>query len=402
MAVSVVSSDPGQNPDMGARDGAGRARGTTIERAAGGVTAGAVRPFWPQSMQVCPGLIDPPRLSPPLKSLDQGFIHTAATDETVMWAEPGNGLNMRTLWTDTPYAVQRVAGLSEAGEITAGERDDLIHFIDHGWLVWPAAIDPDLIDRFADAIHNHHRHPGKFLTTNHRQGQSGRKLSGTTPERFESLFDLYVNMDIAREVSLHPRICRFLSLIFDTQPVICQQLLFQRSNGHRVHQDTSVVTIEDPMLMTASWIALEDVVEGSGELGFYDRSHRLPHYIFKDGTKRMQFGDDDQDLYVNELDAACRREGMTYERFLARKGDVFFWTADLVHRSHPRTLPEDASRLSCVTHYHPTTTTPFWFRHHPNRTRMLDYGDRGSYVSAHYSLAPKQRGMIDVDSPFMG
>ena len=319
-----------------------------------------------------------------------------------MWAEPGNGLNMKTLWTDTPYATQRVAGLYEAGEISPEERDDLSHFIEHGWLVWRGAIEPALIDRFASDVHNHYRYPGKFLTTDHRHGLSSRKLSGTTPDRFESLFDLYVNMESARDVCFHPRISRFLSLIFDTKPMACQQLLFQRSNSHRVHQDTSVVAIEDPMLMTATWIALEDVVEGSGELAFYDKSHRLPHYIFKDGSKRMHFANDDQELYVTELDAACRREGMTYERFLAKKGDVFFWTADLVHRSHPRSLPEDTSRLSCVTHYHPTTTTPFWFRHHPDRTHVVDLGDRGSYVSAHYPLAPKQRGMVEVDSPFMG
>ena len=52
-----------------------------------------------------------------------------------MWAEPGNGLNMKVLWTDTPYAMQRVAGMFEAGQITTAERDDLTHFIDHGWLI---------------------------------------------------------------------------------------------------------------------------------------------------------------------------------------------------------------------------------------------------------------------------
>ena len=93
---------------------------------------------------------------------------------------------------------------------------------------------------------------------------------------------------------------------------------------------------------------------------------------------------------------------MSYERFLAKKGDVFFWTADLVHRSHPRTLPEGTSRLSCVTHYHPATTTPFWFRHHPERTCVINVDDRGAYVSIHHTLAPKQQGMIDPDSPFMG
>jgi phytanoyl-CoA hydroxylase len=319
-----------------------------------------------------------------------------------MWAEPGNGLNMKTLWTDTPYAAHRVAGLYESGEITAEERDDLTYFIDHGWLVWRAAIEPDLIDRFADAIHDHHKHPGKFLTTGHRDNLPKLRPSGSTPDRYESLFDLYVNMEASRDVCLHPRIVRFLSLVFDTKPVVCQQLLFQRSNGHRVHQDTSVVAVEDPMLMVATWVALEDVVEGSGELAFYDKSHRLPHYLFKNGTKRMDFTTDDQDSYAAELDAACRQEGMAYERFLAKKGDVFFWTADLVHRSHPRTLPDDTSRLSCVTHYHPTTTTPFWFRHHPTRTHFVDLGDRGAYVSTHYTLADKQRGMIDPDSPYMG
>jgi hypothetical protein len=318
-----------------------------------------------------------------------------------MWAAPGNGLNMKTLWTDTPYAMQRVSGLYDAGEITATERDDLAHFIEHGWLLWPGAIEPELIDRFAADIRSHHRHPGKFLTTDHRNGKSSRRLSGATPDRFESLFDLYVNLASARDVCLHPRITRFLSLVFDTKPVACQQLLFQRSNGHRVHQDTSVVAVEDPMLLAASWIALEDVVEGSGELAFYDRSHRLPHYLFNDGTKRMNFAVDDEELYVNELDSACRRNGMAYERFLAKQGDVFFWTADLVHRSHPRTLADDASRLSCVTHYHPATTAPFWFRHHPNRTHLVDLGDRGAYVSAHYPLAQDRQGLIDPDSPFM-
>lgn len=271
-----------------------------------------------------------------------------------------------------------------------------------GWLVWRGAIDPVLIDRFAADIRSHHQHPGKFLTTDHRNGRSGLKLSGNSPDRFESLFDLYVNLPSAWEVCLNARLSRFLSLVFDTKPIACQQLLFRKSNGHRVHQDTSVVAVEDPMLLAATWIALEDVVEGSGELAFYDRSHKLPHYLFKDGTKRIHFKEDDQDLYVAELDAACRRNGMSYERFMAKKGDVFFWTADLVHRSHPRTLPDGTSRLSCVTHYHPTTTTPFWFRHHPNRTSVIDFDDRGAYASTHYPLTPRQRGMIEPDSPFMG
>jgi phytanoyl-CoA hydroxylase len=316
-----------------------------------------------------------------------------------MWAKPGDGLNMKVLWTDAPYAMQRVEGLYQAGEVDDQERDDLAHFIDHGWLIWHAAIAPDLIDRFAADIRSHHENPGKFLTTDHRNNKPGLKLSGSTQDRFESLFDLYVNLQSARDVCFHPRITRFLTLVFDSKPVANQQLLFQRSNGHRVHQDTSVVAVEDPMLLAATWIALEDVREGSGELAFYDRSHRLPHYLFEDGTKRTTFGVDDQELYNNELDAACRKAGMEYQRFLAKKGDVFFWTADLVHRSHDRTLPADTSRLSCVTHYHPATTVPFWFRFHPDHRQIVNLGDRGAYVSAHYKLGTGQGAMIAPEPP---
>lgn len=80
---------------------------------------------------------------------------------------------------------------------------------------------------------------------------------------------------------------------------------------------------------------------------------------------------------------------------------MFFRTADLVHRGHPRTLPDDTSRLSCVTHYHPATTTPFWFRHHPDRRHVSDFGARGAYVSAHHALAEKRSAMLIPNSPFM-
>ena len=119
---------------------------------------------------------------------------------------------------------------------------------------------------------------------------------------------------------MHPRIVRFLTMVFEARPVAFQQLLFQRSNQHQVHQDTSVVAVEDPMLLVATWIALEDVVEGSGELGFYDRSHKLPHYLFKDGSKRFNPKVDDQAEYVRSLDNACKQRGLAYERLLAKKG----------------------------------------------------------------------------------
>ena len=294
--------------------------------------------------------------------------------------------------------MSRLEQLWAAGNIAPNERDDLQHMIEHGWVLWPGAIEPSLIDSFVADIRGVHRHPGKFVQTQHRLGKPASALNGRRPDTFESLFDLYVNLESARAVSLHPRIVRFLSLVFGSRPVINQQLLFQRSNGHRVHQDTSVVAVEDPLLLAATWIALQDVIEGSGELAYYDRSHRLPHYLFADGSKRFNPRIDNQDDYVRELRAACERAGCEYRRFMARKGDVFFWTADLVHLSHPRTMPDDTPRLSCVTHYHPATTRPYWFLDHPDHQTILTHDMIAGYVSAHYPLGDDRAGMLTPNS----
>jgi hypothetical protein len=38
--------------------------------------------------------------------------------------------------------------------------------------------------------------------------------------------------------------------------------------------------------MIASWIALEDVVPGSDELIYYVGGHRMPEYLYADGTSK--------------------------------------------------------------------------------------------------------------------
>jgi phytanoyl-CoA hydroxylase len=300
---------------------------------------------------------------------------------------------LRTLWTDSDDAVARLDRKFANGELSTAERDDLAHFIDHGWLIWRNAIEESLIDRFVRDIRSVHKHPGKFVTTDHRHGKSGLKVCGREQDRFESLFDLYVNFESSRRVCMRPRIVRFLSLVFETRPIAFQQLLFQRSNQHQVHQDTSVVAVEDPLLLAATWIALEDVVEGSGELAYYDRSHKLPHHLFKDGTKRFNAAVDDYAAHARMLDEMCQSRGLAYERFMAKKGDVLFWAADLVHRSHPRTLPDETSRLSCVTHYCPSTTMPFWFRFHPDHRQIESHDMIAGFASLHYRL-PAEGKMV--------
>ncbi|HUB15522.1 MAG TPA: phytanoyl-CoA dioxygenase family protein [Acetobacteraceae bacterium] len=292
-------------------------------------------------------------------------------------------VTLPALWTDRPNWMTHLRALAATGFITQLDADNLAQFADHGWLIMPQAIEPHLVDTFVNDIHKLHELPGMFATTDFRGGRE-QKLNGKQPDSYESLFDLYVNLQSSRHVCMHPKLTRFLTLVFQAKVLAFQQLLFQRSNGHLWHQDTSVVVVDTPTLLVASWIALEDIVEGSGELAYYDRSHRLPHFMFNDGKTKYHDGYD-QKAYARDLAAACQARQLAYGRFLAKKGDVFFWTADLVHRSHPRTLPEETSRMSCVTHYCPATSVPGYFND-PEFRGIEPYFDAGGFASSFYKL----------------
>ena len=53
-----------------------------------------------------------------------------------------------------------------------------------------------------------------------------------------------------------------------------------------MHQDTAYVVVQkSPLSLAASWIAMEDIQEESGELQYYEGSHRIPDFTFNDTSK---------------------------------------------------------------------------------------------------------------------
>ena len=296
---------------------------------------------------------------------------------------------LRQPWPFAPDGAARLAERERAGTVTAAEAADLRHFVEHGYVVWEGLVEPALVDALVADVRGIGAHPGHFVTTNHRNALPYR-FSGTDFDAYESIYDLYVNFESSRRVCFHPRILRFLELLFDARPVAFQQLLFQRSNGHPLHQDTAYVCVEEPLLLAATWVALEDVVPGRGELTYFDGSHRIPHHFFADGSKRFHPARDDAAAFSHHIDEQCAALGCAKRDFIAKKGDVFLWAADLVHGSNPRTLPEEETRMSCVTHYCPETTTPFWFRMLPENRQLQACGERAWIASSYYRLpAPR-------------
>jgi hypothetical protein len=289
------------------------------------------------------------------------------------------------IWPLRTGAGARLAEAVGKGHVSADERARVEDFAAKGFTVFERCIEPEAVDALVEDVRGIKEHPGFFVTTDHRNGRP-YKYSDESFDEFESVFDLYVNFESARRLCFHPTLLRFLKLVFEAEPLAFQALLFQRSNQHPIHQDTAYVCLEHPLQMLASWIALEDVVPGRGELTYYEGSHRIPHRFFRDGSKRFMPGVDDADETREHILAECRRLGCEKRDFFAKKGDVLIWAADLAHGSNPRTRPEAETRKALVTHYCPEWTRPFYFRFLPDNRGIETHRGGASMASYYYCL----------------
>jgi ectoine hydroxylase-related dioxygenase (phytanoyl-CoA dioxygenase family) len=186
------------------------------------------------------------------------------------------------------------------------------------------------------------------------------------------IVDVFAARPIALDILLAPAIVRFLSLIFDAEPLLIQSLTFERGSEQGIHQDTMYVVVSNPMELAASWTALQDVEPGSGELRYYEGSHRLPEFLFSGEHKSWlpsRDGNGQHDEKLKRLHSDSERLGLPLRTFLPKKGDTLIWAADLAHGGSP-VLDRSLTRRSMVGHYCPLGVEPNYFSYLPERKRQ--------------------------------
>jgi ectoine hydroxylase-related dioxygenase (phytanoyl-CoA dioxygenase family) len=139
---------------------------------------------------------------------------------------------------------------------------------------------------------------------------------------------------------------------------------------------------------------LQDVQAGSGELIFYPGSHRFDHFLFSGRHKSFvpnRDGADQHKAFLAQLHAQAQRRGLAVERFLARKGDVLIWHADLAHGGARITVP-GARRRSLVAHYMPQTVKPNYMDRLGPDYYEYKYDERSYFASSHYHMRDLETG----------
>lgn len=293
------------------------------------------------------------------------------------------------LWTDRTDAASEIDARYSRGDITMDQHYLLRNWIANGYVILEGAVDRNLCDELADELKT------IFLngsdTVLYQRPLSGSGDAQTVPKGLQPqqmrLVDMYGSSRLAARVLMSPVIVDFLSLIFESAPLCFQGLTFEQGSGQGLHQDTAYVVVDKPLELAASWIALEDIREGSGELMYVEGSHRLPEWKFGGASKHWnaaEHGSEDHDEWARYLIRKSEEMGLQKKTFRPSKGDVLIWSADLVHGGSPIGDPS-LTRRSIVGHYCPVDRTPHYFAHRPNRTKVAF---EGGYFSSYYYDPP--------------
>jgi ectoine hydroxylase-related dioxygenase (phytanoyl-CoA dioxygenase family) len=301
------------------------------------------------------------------------------------------------LWTDRTDAEQEIARRRAAGEITDEQAEQLRSWATNGYIVLEGAVPADAIDRFREDVTRAYEEGDQRVLVRTPANPHGYEplRAGTSPATAR-LVDSYAHYPSARELLFAQPIVDWLRLVFGDDPMLFQSLTFDRGSQQGMHQDTAYVVVSSPLELAASWIALEDIREGSGELMYYERSHRLPEYKFSGAYKHWnpeRDGDEQHGEWATLLNVNAEKLGMPRRTFVPKKGDVLIWSADLVHGGAPPT-DESLTRRSLVGHYCPRTVAPNWFTYRKDRFAIVPAGG-GYFASEHYDLS----GEPDAEYP---
>lgn len=149
---------------------------------------------------------------------------------------------------------------------------------------------------------------------------------------------------------------KILSFILDKDIVAFQTINFINGSGQRAHSDSIHMTTYPLGYLIAAWIALEDVTHENGPLFYYPGSHRLPYLLnndFNEGATFLTLGKKDYIDYEDVIEDLVKQKNYPRKEFLAKKGDVLIWHANLVHGGAP-ILNKNSTRKSMVVHYYAT------------------------------------------------
>jgi ectoine hydroxylase len=237
---------------------------------------------------------------------------------------------------DTGHSKNLVAGKEQFNHFTADVQQQLLSWSDNGFIILKNFFDDAKIESINKEIEKL-VHQEKLQPTHDNKLMFANKISATI-----------------KNITFEKRLIDILSFILDKEVVPFQTINFIYGSNQRSHSDSIHMTTYPLGYLIAVWIALEDTNPDNGPLFYYPGSHRLPYLLnndFNEGETALTLGKKDYADYENVIEKSIKEKNFEKKIFLARKGDVFIWHANLVHGGAPVANPQ-LTRKSMVIHYY--------------------------------------------------
>lgn len=280
---------------------------------------------------------------------------------------PGYRSPFGGFWPDRLDAEQLLAEKRAAGQISGGDAQRFEHWQEKGYVVLPRAVPEATIDALRAEIASDWERGNPRVEIELCESEGGvYPMQPELQHRPNKVIDYHTVSRNARNIEFAPAIRRFLEQLFERPPTAFQSLLFRYGTEQEMHQDTAYVVTRSPMQFVGCWVALEDVAAGSGELQYYEGSHRIPEYLWFDRGRCRPPGYEDHADYLAWVRQKSETAGCKKASFLAKKGDALLWHADLVHGGSPR-VDHELTRWSLVTHFCPADVEPAWVTNRKRR-----------------------------------
>jgi hypothetical protein len=159
---------------------------------------------------------------------------------------------------------------------------------------------------------------------------------------------------VLKSAGEHEKLIDILSFLLHKKVGLFQSINFLTGSQQRTHSDTIHMTTFPYGNLIAVWVALEDISADSGPLHYYPGTHKLPYVLNADYGNvgnSIKLGDKLYNHYEDKIEDVVKESGVEKQIFLAKKGDILIWHANLLHGGEPQTNPE-ITRKSMVFHYY--------------------------------------------------
>lgn len=248
-------------------------------------------------------------------------------------------------WLDRPNALSFIAERHKSGEILQKDVDLAQKWIQDGYVILENVFDSKVLD---DVWKTYERacFEGKVPVELFQQASGDLYLG--------RCLNAHKWVPALKQLYRHPVLMKMASFFLGVEALPFQTITGFAGSEQLPHSDSIHMSSYPLGYLTACWIAFEDIAYESGPLVYYPGSHKLPylfsHHLPETNDRRYKHTRWYGDHYEPAIAKLIQEHDLKPQYFTAKKGDVLFWHANLIHGGSAR-LNRHLSRRALVAHY---------------------------------------------------